>query len=66
MSRPTMRFVAIKSAEQQATLTLHKTRDLLTKQRTMTINALRGSLSEFGVVVAKGASRVDDLIALEG
>ena len=53
MSRPGMRFVAVKSAEQQATLMLHKTRELLIKQRTMTINALRGHLSEFGIVAAK-------------
>ena len=64
MSRPTMRFVPIKTAEQQATLALHKTRELLTKQRTMSINALRGSLNEFGLVVAKGASHVGELISL--
>jgi transposase len=46
MSRPGMRFVPIKSAEQQAALMLHKTRELLVKQRTMNINALRGHLSE--------------------
>jgi transposase len=61
MSRPGMRFVPIKSAEQQATLMLHKTRELLVKQRTMSINALRGHLSEFGIVVAKGIGRVDEL-----
>lgn len=41
MSRPGMRFVPIKSAEQQATLMLHKTRELLVKQRTMSVNALQ-------------------------
>ena len=45
MSRPDMRFVPIKSADQQAVLMLHKTRDLLVKQRTMSVNALRGHLS---------------------
>ena len=46
MSRPNMRFVPVKSAEQQAVLMLHKTRDLLVKQRTMAVNALRGHLAE--------------------
>ena len=64
MSRPGMRFVPIKSAEQQATLMLHKTRELLVKQRTMSVNALRGHLSEFGIVVAKGIGRVDELLDL--
>jgi len=64
MSRPGMRFVPIKSAEQQAILMLHKTRELLIKQRTMTINALRGHLSEFGVIAAKGIGRVDELLDL--
>ncbi len=62
MSRPDMRFVPVKSEEQQATLMLHKTRELLIKQRTMGINALRGHLSEFGIVAAKGIGRVDELI----
>jgi len=61
MSRPGMRFVAVKSEDQQATLMAHKTRDLLVKQRTMTINAVRGHLAEFGVVVAKGTDHVDEL-----
>jgi transposase len=66
MSRPNMRFVAIKSEDQQATLMAHKTRELLIKQRTMSVNALRGHLAEFGVIAAKGpfsisssAARVD-------
>ncbi len=54
VSRPGMRFVPVKSAEQQAILMLHKTRELLVKQQTMSVNALRGHLSEFGIVVAKG------------
>jgi transposase len=62
MSRPEMRFVPVKSEEQQATLMLHKTRELLIKQRTMGINALRGHLSEFGIVAAKGIGRVDELL----
>ena len=64
MSRPGMRFVPVKSAEQQATLMLHKTRELLVKQRTMSVNALRGHLSEFGIIAAKGIGRVDELLDL--
>ena len=64
MSRPGMRFVPVKSAEQQAVLMLHKTRELLIKQRTMSVNALRAHLSEFGLVVAKGIGRVDQLLGL--
>jgi transposase len=52
VTRPTMRFVAIKTVDQQAALMLHKTRDLLVRQRT--INGLRGHLAEFGVIAAKG------------
>jgi transposase len=58
VTRPTMRFVAIKTEEQQATLMLHKTRDLLVRQRTMLINALRGHLTEYGIVSAQGAGGV--------
>ena len=64
MSRPGMRFVPIKSEEQQATLMLHKTRELLVKQRTMSVNALRAHLSEFGIIAAKGIGRVDQLLEL--
>jgi transposase len=64
MARPDMRFVPIKSADQQAVLMLHKTRELLVKQRTMSVNALRGHLAEFGLVVAKGIGRVAELIEL--
>jgi transposase len=63
-SRPDMRFVPIKSADQQAMLMLHKTRDLLVKQRTMSVNAVRGHLQEFGLIAGKGIHRVKDLIAL--
>jgi transposase len=54
MVRPTMRFVPVKSEEQQAILALHRTRGLLMRQRTMTANALRSGLSEFGIVAAQG------------
>jgi transposase len=53
-----MRFVAVKSLDQQAMLMLHKVRDLLVRQRTMLINALRGHLAEFGVVTARGPAGV--------
>jgi transposase len=58
VTRPTMRFVAVKSMDQQAILMLHKVRDLLVRQRTMLINALRGHLAEFGVVTARGPAGV--------
>jgi len=64
VSRPDMRFVPVKSAEQQAALALHKTRELLVKQRTMCVNALRGHLSEFGIVAAKGIGRAGELIEI--
>ncbi len=52
--RPTMRFVAIKSAEQQSVLALHRTRDLLVGQRTQLVNMIRSQLAEYGIVLAKG------------
>src|SRR6266576_1718507 len=52
--RPTMRFVRIKSAEQQGRLMLHRTRDLLMRQRTQVINALRAHLAELGITSAQG------------
>src|SRR6202051_5177690 len=60
--RPTMRFVTVKSAEQQSVLMLHRTRVLLVRQRTMLVNALRGHCGEFGIVAAQGLSRAGDLI----
>jgi transposase len=62
MSRPGMRFVAVKSAEQQAGLMLLKVRDLLVKERTMLINAIRGHAAEFGVTAAKGPVKVAELL----
>ena len=56
--RPTMSFVAVKTAEQQARGMLFRTRDLLVRQRTQTINALRGHLAEFGVVAPQGPAHV--------
>ena len=59
-SRPTMRFVAVKTEEQQARAMLFRTRDLLVRQRTQLINALRGQLSEHGVVAPQGPANVTD------
>jgi len=58
VTRPTMRFVAVKSVEQQAVLMLHKSRDLMVRQRTMLINALRGHLAEYGIVTGLGGAGV--------
>ena len=63
-SRPDMRFVPVKSLEQQGTLALHSTRSLLVKQQTMLANAMRGLATEFGLVVPKGMGRLEELVAL--
>jgi len=62
-ARPTMRFVAVKSAEKQASSMVFKTRDLLVRQRTQTINALRGHLTEYGVIAPQGAFHVGQFAA---
>jgi transposase len=62
--RPTMRFVAVKSEQQQANAAVFRARDLLVRQRTQLINALRGQLTEYGWIVAQGPSHVVKLIAL--
>jgi transposase len=59
-----MRFVPIKSVERQSVLLLHRARELLVRQRTQLVNALRGHLAEFGVVAAKGISKIGELLAL--
>src|SRR4051812_21024956 len=64
LTRPTMRFTALKSVEQQSVLLLHRTRELLVRQRTMLINALRGHCAEFGIIAAQGVSRAGELIKL--
>ena len=63
VTRPTMRFVPVKSAERQAALLDHKTRDFLIRQRTQLVNTIRAHLSEFGIVVAKGIHNVERLLA---
>jgi transposase len=57
-ARPTMRFVALKTEEQQARAMIFRARDLLVRQRTQLINALRGHLAEFGVVAPQGIAHV--------
>ena len=63
VTRPTMRFVPVKSAEQQGVLVLHRTRDLLVRQRTMLANSLRAHCAEFGIVVAQGMAKLAELLA---
>ena len=60
-SRPTMRFVEVKTPEQQGLGMIFRLRDLLVGQRTQTVNALRGHLAEFGLVTGKGRENVDRL-----
>lgn len=62
MSRPSMRFVPVKTAENQAELMLHGVRDLLMKQQTMLLNTIRGHAAEFGIVVAKGVGRIREVL----
>ena len=59
--RPTMRFVAIKTEEQQASALVFRTRDLLVRQRTQLINAVRGHLTEYGWVAPQGPSHIMSL-----
>ena len=53
-----MRFVAIKTVEQQSLLSLHRARDLLVRQRTQLINGLRGLVAEFGIYIPRGLAHV--------
>src|SRR6516165_6334432 len=62
--RPTMRFVQIKTAEQQGQLMQHRTRDLLIRQRTQSINAFRAHLAEFGIVARQGREGLKELVAI--
>ena len=61
--RPTMRFVAVKSEARQASAVIFRTRDLLVRQRTQLINALRGHLAEYGRIAPQGPSHVERLIS---
>src|ERR1700732_641411 len=64
VTRPSMRFVPIKTAEQQAALMLPRTRDLLSRQPTQLINALRAHLAELGLAAEKGREGVVELAAI--
>ncbi len=64
VTRPTMRFVAIKGVEQQSLLMLHRTRKLFVRQRTSLINAMRAHLAEFGIVAGVGRNGVERLVRL--
>ncbi len=63
-SRPTMRFVPVKTAEQQADAMVFRARDLWVRQRTQTVNALRGHLAEFGIVAPSGTPGSTDWLRL--
>src|SRR3984885_9170236 len=63
-TRAAMRFVPIKTKEQQTALMLHRTRQLLVRQRTMLSNALRGHLAELGIVSAKGRNGTGELLRI--
>jgi transposase len=62
VTRPTMRFVPIKSPDQQAALALHRARDLLVRQRTQLVNMIRGMLGEFGMTINRGLHHALDLV----
>jgi transposase len=64
--RPSMRFVPVKTPEQQAALAMHSVRDLLVRQRTMLVNALRGHVAEFGIIAPRGIHKVEELTAAIG
>ncbi len=62
--RPTMRFVQVKSAEQQGQLMPHRVRDLLVRQRTQLINALRAHMAELGIAAAQGREGIKELLKI--
>ncbi len=64
VTRPTMRYVAVKTTEQQSVLMVHRTRELLVRQRTMLVNALRAHLAEFGIVAPVGLAQLRALVAI--
>jgi transposase len=61
VARPSMRFVPVKDAEQQSVLMLHRARNLLVRQRTMLVNALRAHMAEFGIIAPQGLKNVEML-----
>jgi transposase len=64
VTRPSMRFVPVKTIEQQTMAQLHRIRQLLVKQRTMHVNALRGHLAELGIVRGQGRGKAGELVRL--
>ncbi len=64
VTRPTMRFVAVKTPEQQSVMMLHRVRLMLSRQRTQLSNAMRAHMSEFGVVAPVGRMGVERLLAV--
>jgi transposase len=64
VTRPSMRFVPVKTADQQAVLMMHRTRDFLVRQLTQVTNAIRAHLAEFGIVAPKGVHNVERLLTL--
>ena len=62
--RPNMRFVPVKSVEQQGVLVLHRGRELLVRQRTMLVNGLRGHMAQFGIIAPQGIQRLPELVAM--
>ena len=64
VTRPSMRFVPVKSPEQQSVMVLHRTRSILIRQRTQLSNAIRGHMSEFGVVAPIGRNGLQTLIEI--
>jgi len=64
VTRPTMRFASVKDTEQQGILMVHRTRELLVRQRTMAVNALRAHMAEFGIVAPVGVPQVKKLLAI--
>ena len=66
VTRPNMRFVPVKSEEQQGVLVLHRSRDLLMRQRTMILNAIRAHFAEFGIIAAQRPRKVVELVSRLG
>ena len=66
VTRPSMRFVPIKTEMQQTVLMLHRTRQLLVRQRTMQSNAIRGHMAELGIIAAKGRNGTAELLQIIG
>ena len=64
VTRPSMRFVPTKSEQQQSGLMLHRSRQLLVRQRTMLSNAIRGHMAELGVIAAKGRNGTAELLKI--